>query len=141
MLLDAAVALTPTVTAANKVYDGTTVAASTCALTGVVGSDVVTCADCERGHVLATRAAQEALAGLDVAGPRTGLAVGTTLGGNRVQLYPLYHPAAALYTPRMLQVLEEDFARIPQLLGADDAPRPTLQLAPPPEPTVQLGLF
>jgi DNA polymerase len=65
----------------------------------------------------------------------------TTLGGNRVQLYPLYHPAAALYTPRMLQVLEEDFARIPQLLGADDAPRPTLQLAPPPEPTVQLGLF
>ena len=65
----------------------------------------------------------------------------TTLGGNRVQLYPLYHPAAALYTPRMLQVLEDDFARIPQLLGADDAPRPTLQLAPPPEPTVQLGLF
>jgi uracil-DNA glycosylase len=65
----------------------------------------------------------------------------TTLGGNRVQLYPLYHPAAALYTPRMLQVLEEDFARIPQLLGADDAPRPTLQLAPAPEPTVQLGLF
>ena len=65
----------------------------------------------------------------------------TTLGGNRVQLYPLYHPAAALYTPRMLQVLEEDFARIPKLLGADDAPRPALQLAPPPEPTVQLGLF
>jgi uracil-DNA glycosylase len=65
----------------------------------------------------------------------------TTLGGNRVQLYPLYHPAAALYTPRMLQVLEEDFARIPQLLGADDAPKPALQLAPPPEPTVQLGLF
>src|SRR5688572_18193287 len=65
----------------------------------------------------------------------------TTLGGNRVLLYPIYHPAAALYTPRMLEVLEEDFARIPELLGADDAPRPVLQLAPAPEPTVQLGLF
>jgi uracil-DNA glycosylase len=65
----------------------------------------------------------------------------TTLGGNRVLLYPIYHPAAALYTPRMLEVLEEDFARIPQLLGTDDVPRPALQLAPAPEPTVQLGLF
>ena len=65
----------------------------------------------------------------------------TTLGGNRVLLYPIYHPAAALYTPRMLEVLEEDFARIPQLLGIDDVPRPALQLAPAPEPTVQLGLF
>ena len=37
-------------------------------------------------------------------------------------LYPLYHPAAALYTPAMLKVLEEDFAPHP---GADrprDAP-------------------
>ena len=34
------------------------------------------------------------------------------LGGNPVTLYPIFHPAAALYTPRMLQVLEEDFARI-----------------------------
>src|SRR5204862_1618675 len=39
-----AVALTATVTAASKVYDGTTAATSTCALTGVVGTDVVTCA-------------------------------------------------------------------------------------------------
>ena len=39
------------------------------------------------------------------------------LGGNEVTLYPIFHPAAALYTPRMLQVLEEDFARIPELLG------------------------
>ena len=64
----------------------------------------------------------------------------TTLGGNRVQLYPLYHPAAALYTPAMLKILEEDFARIPVLLGADEAPRPVLQLAPEPQPT-QLDLF
>ena len=40
------------------------------------------------------------------------------LGGNEVTLYPIFHPAAALYTPRMLQVLEQDFARIPELLGA-----------------------
>ena len=37
-----------------------------------------------------------------------------TLGGNRVLLYPLYHPAAALYTPRMLEVLEEDFRAHPE---------------------------
>jgi uracil-DNA glycosylase family 4 len=39
-----------------------------------------------------------------------------TLGTRSVLLYPLYHPAAALYTPSMLKVLEEDFARIPGLL-------------------------
>ena len=41
-----------------------------------------------------------------------------TLGARTVLLYPLYHPAAALYTPSMLKVLEEDFARIPALLDA-----------------------
>ncbi|MBM3679134.1 MAG: uracil-DNA glycosylase [Actinobacteria bacterium] len=40
-----------------------------------------------------------------------------TVGDRRVLLYPLFHPAAALYTPSMLRVLEEDFARIPALLG------------------------
>jgi uracil-DNA glycosylase len=65
----------------------------------------------------------------------------TTLGGNRVLLYPLYHPAAALYTPRMLEVLEEDFARIPALLGGDEAPKPTLEIVPAPAPATQLGLF
>src|SRR3990170_314226 len=39
-----------------------------------------------------------------------------TLGSRTVLLYPLYHPAAALYTPSMLKVLEEDFARIPEIL-------------------------
>ena len=68
----------------------------------------------------------------------------TTLGGRRVLLYPLYHPAAALYTPAMLKVLEEDFARLPELLGP--AVEPPEQPAPPvatfaPEPVVQLGLF
>ena len=41
-----------------------------------------------------------------------------TIAGRSVLLYPLYHPAAALYTPAMLKVLESDFARLPGLLGA-----------------------
>ena len=39
-----------------------------------------------------------------------------TLGRRAVRLYPIYHPAAALYTPRMLETLREDFARLPGLL-------------------------
>jgi len=64
-----------------------------------------------------------------------------TLGGRSVLLYPLYHPAAALYTPSMLEVLREDFARIPELLGrvAEPAPEPEPLLVA--EPAVQLGLF
>jgi uracil-DNA glycosylase len=69
------------------------------------------------------------------------------LGGNHVLLYPLFHPAAALYTPRMLEVLEADFRRLPQLLGAATAPPSPppapVERVPPaaqPEP-VQLGLF
>ena len=69
------------------------------------------------------------------------------LGGNPVTLYPIFHPAAALYTPRMLQVLQDDFARIPELLGRA-APPPPPQPAPEPlavealpQQPVQLGLF
>ena len=40
-----------------------------------------------------------------------------TIGSRTVRLYPIYHPAAALYTPRMLETLREDFARLPELLG------------------------
>ena len=67
----------------------------------------------------------------------------TTLGGRRVLLYPLYHPAAALYTPRMLDVLKSDFARLPELLGREIAPPPEpVWLTPVTvEPAVQLGLF
>jgi uracil-DNA glycosylase len=66
----------------------------------------------------------------------------TTVGGNSVLLYPLYHPAAALYTPRMLEVLQQDFARIPELLGrALDVPEPEPVVALAPDPAVQLGLF
>jgi len=68
----------------------------------------------------------------------------TTIGASRVLLYPIYHPAAALYTPAMLKVLEEDFARLPALLGAvpQAAPAAVPHLAPVgAEPAVQLGLF
>ena len=70
-----------------------------------------------------------------------------TLGGRSVLLYPIYHPAAALYTPAMLKVLESDFARIPTLLDGEPTELPPsapalLEPAPPAaaEP-VQLGLF
>ena len=69
------------------------------------------------------------------------------LGGRPVTLYPIFHPAAALYTPRMLQVLEEDFRRIPELLGLRPVPPPAppvLAASPVPAPAeqaVQLGLF
>ncbi|MGH3082239.1 MAG: uracil-DNA glycosylase [Gaiellaceae bacterium] len=66
----------------------------------------------------------------------------TTVGGSSVLLYPLYHPAAALYTPKMLEVLQEDFARIPELMGrAADVPEYEAAPALSAEPAVQLGLF
>jgi DNA polymerase len=75
-----------------------------------------------------------------------------TIGGVDVLLYPLFHPAAALYTRSMLATLEADFARIPELLASrrqDAAPEPE---EPPAEPAPaglsaaleaveQLGLF
>jgi uracil-DNA glycosylase family 4 len=67
------------------------------------------------------------------------------LGASRVLLYPLYHPAAALYTPSMLKVLEEDFARIPALLERIDPAPAEEQVAEAAAETrqdpVQLGLF
>jgi uracil-DNA glycosylase family 4 len=81
------------------------------------------------------------------------------LGARAVRLYPIYHPAAALYTPRMLETLREDFQRLPALLaaGAPEQPLleepPELERAPAPEPdrevdaarggseVDQLGLF
>jgi len=67
----------------------------------------------------------------------------TTLGGRTVLLYPLYHPAAALYTPAMLKVLESDFTRLPELLGRALAPPPPpeLSVVTALQPAEQLGLF
>jgi DNA polymerase len=61
-----------------------------------------------------------------------------TLGRRTVRLYPIFHPAAALYTPRMLETLREDFAQLPSLLalGAPEQPsvEPVPQIADEPAP-------
>jgi uracil-DNA glycosylase len=46
------------------------------------------------------------------------------IGSRAVRLYPIFHPAAALYTPRMLQTLREDFARLPELLALGPPSQP-----------------
>jgi DNA polymerase len=77
------------------------------------------------------------------------------VGSRAVRLYPLYHPAAALYTPSTLEALRADFHRIPGLLalGAPEQPAPVEEMPEPeepelalaeqrePEPASQLGLF
>jgi DNA polymerase len=83
------------------------------------------------------------------------------IGPRTVRLYPLYHPAAALYTPSMLDILRTDFHRIPELLAQPpleqpepeepelvvpepeivaQLPDPDAEPAPEPHPA-QLGLF
>jgi uracil-DNA glycosylase family 4 len=47
-----------------------------------------------------------------------------TIGPRAVRLFPLYHPAAALYTRSLLDVLRADFARIPELLALEPPPQP-----------------
>ena len=53
------------------------------------------------------------------------------LGARAVRLYPIYHPAAALYTPRMLETLREDFARLPELLALGAPEQPPLDASCP----------
>jgi uracil-DNA glycosylase len=55
----------------------------------------------------------------------------TEISGHRLYLYPIFHPAAALYTPANLATLKEDFLRLPELL-AHAAPQPGEESAPPP---------
>ena len=56
------------------------------------------------------------------------------IGTRAVRLLPLHHPAAALYTRSNLDLLREDFKRIPELLArpVPDQPAP----AEPPAPVV-----
>ncbi|HEX7299958.1 MAG TPA: uracil-DNA glycosylase [Solirubrobacteraceae bacterium] len=76
------------------------------------------------------------------------------IGSRAVRLYPIFHPAAALYTPANVEVLRRDFAWLPELLALGAPPQPGEELRPPdlaelPEPEVaavgrddrQLGLF
>ena len=64
-----------------------------------------------------------------------------------VRLYPLFHPAAALRTPRVKEELREDFSRLPALLaeGAPPQPEDEVMVQPagrePPRVVDQLGLF
>jgi DNA polymerase len=53
------------------------------------------------------------------------------IGNRAIRLLPLFHPAAALYTPSNLQTLRDDFARIPELLALEPPPQP--HAAPAPE--------
>ena len=66
-----------------------------------------------------------------------GSAQRTSIGGRDLYLYPIFHPAAALYTPAMLDTLKRDFLRLPEVLGltlggehAGDA-APAVDTAPP----------
>jgi len=47
-----------------------------------------------------------------------------TVGQRAVRLYPLYHPAAALYTRSLLETLRADVARLPALLAMDPPAQP-----------------
>jgi uracil-DNA glycosylase family 4 len=62
------------------------------------------------------------------------------IGPRTVRLYPLFHPAAALYTPRMLETLREDFLRIPELLALPEPPQPEPAEAVPVVPEPQLAV-
>src|SRR6476620_4638101 len=46
------------------------------------------------------------------------------IGCRAVRLYPIFHPAAALYTPANVEVLRRDFARIPELLAMTPPSQP-----------------
>ncbi len=72
------------------------------------------------------------------------------IGGVELVIYPIFHPAAALYTPAMLNTLREDMSRLPDLLAERPAvapahaPQPAMAATPAsaPEPEfAQLGLF
>jgi uracil-DNA glycosylase len=75
------------------------------------------------------------------------------LGPRAVRLLPLFHPAAALYTPSNVEVLRADMAQLPALLALPapeqppppaPAPEPVAAAAvpePAPAPVPQLGLF
>ena len=65
------------------------------------------------------------------------------VGGRTLRVYPLFHPAAALRTPRVQEELREDFAGLPALL-AEPPPVPLGAVGPvaaAPAPRPQMDLF
>src|SRR3954471_12402497 len=63
------------------------------------------------------------------------------IGPRTVRLFPIFHPAAALYTPAMLATLRQDFARLPELLALPVPPQPEREepelVVPEPELVVE----
>jgi uracil-DNA glycosylase len=67
------------------------------------------------------------------------------LGARAVRVYPIYHPAAALRSTKVLEELRDDFRRLPQLLE-EPPPVPigavaAVAVAAEPEPAPQINLF
>jgi uracil-DNA glycosylase family 4 len=52
--------------------------------------------------------------------------------GNRMVM-PMYHPAAALRTGTVKQMIEQDFARLPEVIVAAEKMRSNLTATPPPD--------
>jgi uracil-DNA glycosylase family 4 len=74
------------------------------------------------------------------------------IAGVDLVLFPIFHPAAALYTPAMMDTLRGDFAKLPELLSMEPVVTPVAASRPEPvaepervaepEPEyAQLGLF
>lgn len=58
------------------------------------------------------------------------------VGTRAVRLYPLFHPAAALYTRSLMDTLRADFARLPELLALPLPEQPEPVATAPEEPAV-----
>jgi DNA polymerase len=58
-----------------------------------------------------------------------------------VRLFPVFHPAAALYTPANVDVLRRDFQQLPGLLalGAPEQPPPLVEAPLEPETVVEVA--
>src|SRR4029453_2728459 len=67
-----------------------------------------------------------------------GTAQEPQLGGRRVLLLPLFHPAAGLRTPKVAEQLREDFKLIPELLASTLPDSPEIEPEAQTEPE-QLG--
>lgn len=98
-----------------------------------------------RPRVVATlgTAATQLLTGRELSVTRVhGVPHEVVVGSCPLIVLPLYHPAAALYTPTMLRVLEEDVRRIPELLGSPGRASSAARAAEPePErPVVDVGV-
>ena len=63
------------------------------------------------------------------------------VGPRSVRLFPVFHPAAALYTPSNVDVLRQDFRLLPELLalGAPPQPPPLVEPDLEEEPLVEVA--